>query len=81
MGDVSVRDLRNDTGGVLRRVQAGETIIVRSNRRAVAQIVPLEHRPTWMATEEFFSRVLAHPADPGLRDDLAALQPDTLDEL
>jgi len=25
--------------------------------------------------------VLAHPADPGLRDDLADLQPDTLDDL
>ncbi|MGO9753725.1 MAG: hypothetical protein ACLP22_19900 [Solirubrobacteraceae bacterium] len=30
---------------------------------------------------QFFSRVLAHPADPGLRDDLAALEPDTLDDL
>jgi hypothetical protein len=28
MDVTSVRDLRNDTGGVLRRVQAGETLIV-----------------------------------------------------
>jgi len=81
MGDISVRDLRNDTGGVLRRVEAGETLIVHSNRRAVAQIVPLVERPTWLPAAEFFSRVLAHPADPGLRDDLAALQPDALEDL
>ncbi len=81
MGEISVRDLRNDTGGVLRRVQAGETLIVHSNRRAVAQIVPLQQRPTWLAAAEFFSRVLAHPADPGLREDLIALAPDTLQAL
>ena len=49
-------------------MQAGETLVVHSNRRAVAQIVPLVERPTWLPSAEFFSRVLAHPADPGLRD-------------
>ena len=81
MGDISVRDLRNDTGGVLRRVEAGETLIVHSNRRPVAQIVPLVEHPAWLPAAQFFSRVLAHPADPGLRDDLARLQPDTIDQL
>jgi prevent-host-death family protein len=81
MDAISVRDLRNDTGGVLRRVEAGETLIVLSNRRPVAQIVPLAGSPTWLPAAQFFSRVLAHPADVGLRDDLANLQPDTLDDL
>jgi prevent-host-death family protein len=81
MGDVSIRDLRNDTGAVLRRVEAGETLVVHSNRRPVAQIVPLTERPTWMPAARFFSSVLAHPADVGLRDELAALQPDTIDDL
>ncbi len=81
MDVISVRDLRNDTGGVLRRVEAGETLIVHSNRRAVAQIAPLPGRPTWMPAAQFFSKVLAHPADPGLRDDLADLQPDTVEDL
>jgi len=81
MGIISVRDLRNDTGGVLRRVEAGETLIVHSNRRPVAQIVPLVERPTWVPGGQFFSKVLAHPADPGLREDLADLQPETLDDL
>lgn len=81
MDVVSVRDLRNDTGGVLRRVEAGETLIVLSNRRPVARLVPLVERPTWMPAGRFFASVLAHPADPGLRDDLAAFQPDTIEEL
>lgn len=81
MGDISVRDLRNDTGEVLRRVEAGETMIVHSNRRPVAQIVPLFDRPTWVPAPRFFSKILAHPADPGLREDLAILQPDTIDDL
>jgi antitoxin (DNA-binding transcriptional repressor) of toxin-antitoxin stability system len=54
---------------------------VLSNRRPVARIVPLEEHPTWLPAAQLFSRVLAHPADVGLRDDLANLQPDTLDDL
>jgi len=81
MENISVRDLRNDTGGVLRRVEAGETLIVHSNRRPVAQIVPLVPRPTWMPAARFFGAVLAHPADPGLREDLAVLAPDTIADL
>jgi prevent-host-death family protein len=81
MDMISVRDLRNDTGGVLRRVEAGETLIVQSNRRSVAQIAPLEDRPTWMSAERFFATVLAHPADAALRGELAELQPDTIEDL
>jgi len=81
MDVISVRDLRNDTGGVLRRVERGETLIVHSNRRPVAQIAPLLERPTWMPTDQFFSKVLAHPADPQLRQDLAELHPDTIEDL
>jgi prevent-host-death family protein len=81
MGVISVRDLRNSTGGALRRVEAGETLIVLSNRRPVAQLVPLAGSPTWLPAAQFFSRVLVHPADAGLRDELADLQPDTLDDL
>jgi prevent-host-death family protein len=81
MDVISVRDLRNDTGAVLRRVEAGETLIVQSNRRPVARLVPLGQHPTWVPAAWFFSTVLAHPADPGLRDDLDALQPDTIGDL
>jgi prevent-host-death family protein len=81
MKGITVRDLRNDTGGVLRRVEAGETLVVHSNRRPVAQLGPLAERPAWIPAARFFSSVLAHPADPGLRDDLSDLQPDTIEDL
>lgn len=76
-----MRDLRNDTGGVLRRVEAGETLVVHSNRRPVAQLSPLGEKPAWVPAARFFAVVLGHPADPGLRDDLAALQPDAIGDL
>jgi prevent-host-death family protein len=81
MKAISVRELRNDTGAILRRVEAGETLTVHSNRRPVAQLVPLVERPTWMPATRFFATVLVHPADPELRHDLAGLQPDTIDDL
>jgi hypothetical protein len=34
-----------------------------------------------MPAAQFFSQVLAHPADPALSDDLAALAPDNIDDL
>ncbi len=52
-----------------------------SNRRPVAQLVPLMERPTWMPSARFFATALVHPADSGLRIDLAELQPDTIDDL
>jgi antitoxin (DNA-binding transcriptional repressor) of toxin-antitoxin stability system len=76
MDVISDLDLRNDTAGVLRRVEAGETLIVQSDRRSVAQMSPLPERPTWMSADRFFARVLAHPADAGLRGELAELQPE-----
>ena len=81
MDDITVRELRNDTGGVLRRVESGETLVVHSNRRPVARLVPLDDRPSWMPAARFFGQVLRHPADPGLRGDLLALQGDTVDDL
>lgn len=62
-------------------MEAGETLIVQSNRRSVAQLAPLVARPTWMPADRFFALVLAHPADAALTRELAELQPDTIGEL
>ena len=48
MNDVSVRELRNNTSGVLRTVEAGETVRVTVDRRPVAELVPLR-RAAWVA--------------------------------
>jgi prevent-host-death family protein len=73
MADVSSRELRNHTADLLRRVEAGERMRISVNRRPVAELVPLG-RARW-ASGAAIERVLRDaPADPGLRDDLAAVR-------
>lgn len=82
MSEVASRDLRNDTAGVLRRVQAGERVVITVSGRPVAQLVPLQRsRRDWLGRAELIKRLAGATADPGLRDDLARLAGDTTDDL
>jgi prevent-host-death family protein len=82
MSDVPSRELRNDTAGVLRRVEAGERVTVTVNGRPVAELVPVQRsRRSWIRREELVARLRRVQADPGLRDDLARLAGDTTDDL
>ena len=76
---VSVRDLRNNTAAVLRRVEVGERIQITVDRRPVAELVPLEHRAAWVPRDRALTRLVQ--ADPGLRADLAEALPETIDDL
>jgi prevent-host-death family protein len=78
-GDVSVRELRNHTAEVLRRVEAGERLRITVDRRPVAELTPLPARDTWVPRERVL-RALAR-ADAALRDELAEALPDTVDEV
>ncbi len=81
MVEVATRELRNDTAGVLRRVGAGETVVITVRGKAVADLIP--HRrdePRWMPREELIDLLKTHSADPGLRDDLKRLAGETTDE-
>jgi prevent-host-death family protein len=78
-GDVSVRELRNHTARVLRRVEAGERLQVTVDRRPVAELVPLPRRETWVPRETALASLVQ--ADPALRRELAEALPDTVDEL
>jgi len=77
--DVSVRELRNRTADVLRRVESGERLRVTVDRRPVAELVPLPARATWVSRRRVIDALVQ--ADEGLRDEVAAVQPDTVDEL
>jgi prevent-host-death family protein len=77
--DVSVRELRNHTAEVLRRVEAGEHLRVTVDRRPVAELAPLPQRTTWVPRERVIENLVQ--ADARLRDDLADALPDTIDEL
>jgi len=77
--EVSVRELRNHTAEVLRRVEAGERLRVTVDRRPVAELGPLPQRMTWVPRQRVLDGLVQ--ADSALRDELAAALPDTLDEL
>jgi len=77
--EVSVRELRNHTAEVLRRVEAGEHLRVTVDRRPVAQLVPLPDRATWVARRRVVDSLTQ--ADPSLSEELDRALPDTVDEL
>ena len=81
MTDLRARELRNDLGRVLRRVQAGERMRVTLRGRPVADLVPVSSRPTTMLWASFWSAVAGSAADPGLRDALRRALPDDTDAL
>jgi prevent-host-death family protein len=78
-GDVSVRELRNHTAEVLRRVEAGERLRVTVDRRPVAELAPLPARDVWVPKQRVIEALVQ--ADPALGDELAEALPDTVDEL
>ncbi len=81
MSEVASRELRNDTAGVLGRVQAGEDVVITVNGRRVARLVPVQAaRRRWLPREELARRLRTAQADPGLREELAVLAGDTTDD-
>lgn len=77
--EVSVRELRNRTAEVLRRVEAGERLRVTVDRRPVAALVPLASRTTWVPRRRVIEGL--KQVDPGMREELHRALPDTVDEL
>lgn len=79
---IASRDLRNNTADLLRRVDAGEEIVITQRGNPVASLVPFEpSRRRWLPRAELVSRLATAQADPGLRDDLARLAGETTDDL
>jgi prevent-host-death family protein len=82
MTEVASRELRNDTAGLLRRVQAGEDITVTVNGKAVARLSALQPtRRRWLSRDELLRRLDRTQADSALRQELAELVGDTTDDL
>jgi prevent-host-death family protein len=77
--EVSVRELRNQTAQVLRRVEAGERLTVTVDRRPVAELVPLPARTTWVPRQRVIESLVQ--ADSGLTADLDEALGQTIDEL
>ena len=82
MPEIASRELRNDTAGVLRRVQAGEAVTITVNGKPVAQLSAARpDRRRWLSGVELVQRLQRVQADPGLRHDLAVLAGDITDDL
>jgi prevent-host-death family protein len=77
--DVSVRELRNHTADVLRRVEAGERLRVTVDRRPVAELAPLPSRDVWIPRERVLRAMTQ--ADSGLHRELADALPDAVDDV
>jgi antitoxin (DNA-binding transcriptional repressor) of toxin-antitoxin stability system len=77
--EVSVRELRNHTAEVLRRVEAGERLRVTVDRRAVAELSPLPQRTSWVPRRRALESLIQ--ADSSLSAELASALADTIDRL
>lgn len=79
--EVSIRELRNATAGVVADLEAGERLTLTVNRRPVADILPhVERRDPWVSSSELRRIVQEAPADRGLLDDLADVRGAEIDD-
>jgi len=78
---IPLRELRATTSAILRRVEAGESIVVTVDRRPVAALVPLERRLAWVPAQQVWARIQAAAADVGLAAELDRLIPDRVADL
>ncbi len=81
MDEVASRELRNDTRGLLRRVEAGEHVVITVDGRPVAVLAPVSGRPRWLSKSEFVRRLADKQADAGLASELREMTPDMTDDV
>jgi len=83
MVEVATRELRNDTAGVLRRVEAGETVVITVRGKPVADLIP--HRsddlPRWLSPVDVMEIRAIADGDPTWGADLAKLRDETTEDL
>lgn len=67
---------------MLRRVEAGEGVVITVRGKPVADLVPHRaERPRWLRREEVVAIARSQAADPGLRADLERIAGDTTGDL
>ena len=81
MAEVASRELRNNTRGLLRRVEAGEDVVLTVAGRPVAVLRPVSSQARWMRRHEFIRRYASRQADPAMAKVRHELAPDTTDDL
>ena len=81
MTDVASRELRNNTRALLDRVNAGESLTITVDGRAVAVLQRAKRRSCWAPRAEFMQDLATSQADHRLSDELRHLAPETTDDL
>lgn len=67
MEEIGLRQLRQDASEIVRRVEAGETLLVTVSGRAAAELRPVERRQwsRWSEVDDLFTG----PGDPAWQHD------------
>lgn len=73
METIAQRDLRNGSGEILRRVEAGERFVVTMAGRPVAELIPVSHRSRALTDQQVDAILKRNVPDDGMLDDLRAL--------
>lgn len=81
MAEIALRDLRNHTSAVLRRVEAGERLVVTVDRRPVAALVPLDRRRSWVPVQNVWAGISAAQGDTDMGLQLEALLADRVADI
>lgn len=80
--EVASRELRNDTAGLLRKVEAGETIVITLRGKPVADLIPHKQETgRWLTPSEVMEIREIASGDPTWGADLARLRAETTEEL
>jgi prevent-host-death family protein len=69
MKTIAQRELRNQSGEILRQAEAGEQFTITVDGRPVAVLGPCPKRQ-WVPREEFLKAFRGLPPDPSLMDEL-----------
>jgi prevent-host-death family protein len=79
--EITQRELRNDSGAILRAVERGESFVITRNGTPVGRLVPLWRR-TFVSREEILAGFTGAPVLDAktLRDDLDAIAEQELPE-
>lgn len=82
MRPVSVRELRNHTANVIAAVEAGERVVLTSNGRPIADVVPHVDRSRWVPGDLVLQALIeGAAADRELQPDLDAVLGGTTDDI
>jgi len=79
--EIGVRDLRIRTSQVIDAVPGGERVVLTVHGDPLADIVPYRQRSRWVPGDQFQRELTRRSGLPPLRDDLAELVGQTLDDL